>query len=140
MISLSKIEQVMHSSFGTTKLYKRSYGSYMDYTDGIMNVQEELNMYWFVDLMYSHMPTVVKDYHETDEGFYVVELVTDNNHRTLFKVTRELYNEDTEDYDEIIVTQQDLEYTDLPKCTMKFFLELACLEPLTFRLLCPSEH
>jgi len=139
-ITAQDVERVMCSSFGSEIFYKRDYGKYMDYTQGVMNVQNELNMYWFVDVMYSHMPAVILDYKtsEDDEWFYVVELTVEDNHTAKFRIFKEDYS--SGDYAEKDIAVQDIEYVDLPKCTMKFFLALANYEPLVFRLLCPSEH
>lgn len=139
-VTAEKIERVMNSSIGSMTFFKREYGKNMDYTEGVMNVQRELNMYWFVDLVYSHMPEVVFNYSITEDHFYLVRLDVNDDNTAHFSITREEYDEELEDYKDIVVTEQDIEYTDLPKCTMKFFLELANYEPLTFRLLCPSEH
>ena len=89
--------------------------------------------------MYSHMPAVIEDYKETEEHFYIVELKV-QDHKAKFTITRELYNNTTNDYDYIIVAEQDIEYTDLPNYNFKFFLGLASDTPLVFRLLCPSEY
>jgi len=140
MITAEKIDRVMNSSIGSMTFFKRSYGKNMDYTEGVMNVQRELNMAWFIDLMYSHMPAVVMNYNITEDHFYLVVLNVNEDSTAHFSITREEYDEDIEDYKDEVVAEQDIEYTDLPKCTMKFFLELANYEPLTFRLLCPSEH
>jgi hypothetical protein len=140
MITADKVERVMNSSIGSMTFFKRDYGKYMDYTEGVMNVQRELNMFWFVDLMYSHISKVVDNYCITEDHFYLVRLDVNDDNTAYFSITREVYDEDIEDYKDEIVAEQEIEYTDLPKCTMKFYLELANYEPLTFRLLCPSEH
>ena len=140
MITADKVERVMNSSIGSMTFFKRDYGKYMDYTEGVMNVQRELNMFWFVDLMYSHISKVVDNYCITEDHFYLVRLDVNDDSTAYFSITREVYDEDIEDYKDEIVAEQEIEYTDLPKCTMKFYLELANYEPLTFRLLCPSEH
>lgn len=138
-VTAEKIQRVMNSSIGSMTFFKRDYGKNLDYTEGVMNVQRELDMFWFVDMMYSHMPKIVEDYCITEETFYVVELNVNDNNTATFRVFREDYDDEGE-YSEVDIVRQDIEYTDLPKCTMKFFLELANYEPLTFRLLCPSEH
>ena len=140
MITADKVERVMNSSIGSMTFFKRDYGKYMDYTEGVMNVQRELNMFWFVDLMYSHISKVVDNYCITEDHFYLVRLDVNDDSTAYFSITREVYDEDIEDYKDEIVAEQEIEYTDLPKCTMKFYLGLANYEPLTFRLLCPSEH
>ena len=86
------------------------------------------------------MPAVGEDHNKTEETFYVVKLDVKDDSTADFTITREHYDEVSEDYQDIVVAEQHIDYTDLPKCTMKFFLELANWEPLVFRLLCPSEH
>ena len=139
-VTAEQINSIMHESIGSMTAFKRSYGKYMDYTEGVMNVQRKLSMYWFIDLMYSLMIKVVDDYCITEESFYVVKLTVSNDHTAVLDITREEYNEDTDEYKDIVVAREEIDYTDLPQCEMKFFLELANLDPLVFRLLCPSEH
>ena len=69
MITEAKVNEVMNSSIGSMTFYKREYGKNMDYTEGVMEVQRQLGMYWFVDMMYSHMPAVVEDHNKTEETF-----------------------------------------------------------------------
>ena len=139
-VTVEKINSVMNSSIGSMTFYKREYGKNMDYTEGVMEVQRQLGMYWFVDMMYSHMPAVVEDHNKTEETFYVVKLDVNDDNTAHLTITREHYDKVSDDYKDIIIAEQHIDYTDLPKCTMKFFLELASWEPLVFRLLCPSEH
>ena len=139
-VTAEKIQRVMNSSIGSMTFFKRDYGKNMDYTEGVMEVQRQLGMYWFVDMMYSHMPAIVFNHSITEETFYLVKLDVNDDNTAVLTVSREQYDETSDEYKDIIVVEQHIEYTDLPKCTMKFFLELANYEPLTFRLLCPSEH
>lgn len=140
MITEARVNELMNSSIGSMTFFKRDYGKYMDYTEGVMNVQRELNMAWFIDMMYSHMPAVVMNHNITEDTFYLVRLDVNEDSTAHLSITREVYDEDVDDYRDEVVAEQHIEYTDLPKCTMKFFLELANWEPLVFRLLCPSEH
>lgn len=139
MIDKNYIEQVMNESFGTEHWFKRAPFQGFVYTDGVMNVQEKLNMHWFVDMVISYIPTVIKDSKESEETFYTVVLKVEADHRAYFEISREIYDENG-DYQDFIVAKQDIEYTDLPECEMKFFLELADYNPITFCLQCPSEH
>ena len=75
-----------------------------------------------------------------DQGYEMDSLDVNDDNTAVLTVSREQYDETSDEYKDIIVVEQHIEYTDLPKCTMKFFLELANWEPLVFRLLCPSEH
>ena len=138
-VTAQQISNIFAQATGSEMFFKRDYGKYMDYTEGVMNIQRECDMAWFIDLMYSHMPAVIEDYKETEEHFYIVELKV-QDHKAKFTITRELYNNTTNDYDYIIVAEQDIEYTDLPNYNFKFFLGLASDTPLVFRLLCPSEY
>lgn len=139
-VTVEKINSVMNSSTGSMTFYKREYGKNMDYTEGVMEVQKQLGMYWFVDMMYSLMPEVVFNHSITEATFYMVKLYVNDDSTANLTITREHYDEKSDEYKDIIVAEQHIDYTDLPQCTMKFYLELANWEPLVFRLLCPSEH
>lgn len=138
-VTAEKIDRLMHDSCGSMTFFKRNNGKYMDYTEGVMVLQIECEMFWFIDLMYSHMLAVVDDHCVTEETFYVVNLNVKDN-KAKFTITREYYDENTDEYSDVVIAEQDIEYTDLPNYDFKFFLELANYNPLTFRLLCPSEH
>lgn len=137
-LTTNYINEVMNSSVGTSQYLTRDMNAPLVYTDGVNYVQKALDMYWFVDMVYSHMPAVVKDHKQTEETFYVVKLVVNSEHQATFIITREDYTE--EGIEEVQVASQEVQYTDLPECQMKFFLELAQWQPLVYCLLCPSEH
>ena len=139
MIDKNYIEQVMNESIETEHWFRRAPFQGFVYTDGVMNVQEKLNMHWFVDMVVSYIPTVIKDFKEKEETFYTVKLVVDEDHKARFTISRELFD-DEGNYIDWNIVKQDIEYADLPECEMMFFLELADYDPVTFCLLCPSEH
>lgn len=139
MFDKNYVEEVMSESIGTEHWYRRAPFQGFVYTDGVMNVQEKLNMYWFVDMVASYMPDVIKDFNKTGESFYVAVLKVNKDHTAKFKIQKEV-EDDNCTYIEIKIAEQDIKYTDLPECEMRFFLELADCDPVTFCLLCPSEH
>lgn len=139
MVTKERIEELMSESIGSEHWYRREPFTGFVYTDGVMTIQNELNMFWFVDMVVSYIPTVIKDFKKSEETFYTVVLKVEADHRAYFEISREIYDENG-DYQDFIVAKQDIEYTDLPECEMKFFLELAEYNPTTFCLLCPSEH
>ena len=139
MVTKEKIEELMSQSIGTEHWYRREPFTGFVYTDGVMAIQQELNMFWFVDMVVLYIPTVIKDYYKTQETFYTVELKVQADHTARFTISRELFD-DEGNYIDWNIAKQDIEYTDLPECEMKFFLELADGNPTTFCLLCPSEH
>lgn len=137
-VTAEKVKQVMNSSIGSMTFYKRNNSKYMDYTEGLMNVQRELGMFWFIDLCYSRMSDVTKDYNKTHEYFYIVKLDVKEDNTAIFTIEREETVGDDTTY--VKVAAQVLPYADLPKCEMKFYLILINESPLMFRLLLPSEY
>lgn len=134
-VTAAQIKNIQNQSIGSMTFFKRSNSHFMDYTEGVMALQRECNMYWFVDLMYSHMPKIVEDFQESEEYIYFVTLDVKEDHTAYFKVFRELY-----DGTEFTVTEQEIPYVDLPKIELKFYLELANRTPLVFRLMNPLER
>lgn len=138
--TVEQIKNIMYQSTGSVTFFKRTGSQYMDYTEGVMALQRECDMYWFVDLMYSHMPAIVKDFQETEETFYIVYLDVAEDKSAKLKIIREGYDHGTGETVDIVVVEQDIPYVDLPKIELKFFLELASYEPLVYRMCCPMEH
>lgn len=140
MVTTLEVNEVLRSSYGTSTYYKRFPFYNMVYTDGVMAFCDKCEAHWLVDMVGSYMPAVEKDHKETEETFYMVKLFVNDNHQARFVITREIYNDQVEQYEEIDIAEQEIEYTDLPKCEVKMYLELAQWQPPLFCLLCPSEH
>lgn len=145
MITYATALEVFNRNCGSQNLYKRSYCNTLVYTDGVMDFQQTLNAFWFVDNVISYMPDVIKDYHITKDYFYVVELSLNKNHKGQIIVYREGYIDGN--YQECIpVIKQKIPYIDLPvdvkeKATKySFFLELSNAEKTEFTLMLPLEH
>lgn len=139
-LTTEQVNEICHSSFGTSAWHKRTNSTGMVYTDGVMYFQTRCNAYWFIDLMYSHMPAVLKDYKETEEGIYFVHLTVNTDNTATVKIVREEHDTELEETKEVEVVAQDIPYTDLPPCHVTMYLELCSLDPLAFCLLMPSEH
>lgn len=137
-VTATQIKNILNQSIGSMTFFKRNNSQYMDYTEGVMALQRECDMYWFVDLMYSHMPAIIKDHKESEETFYVVKLNVNEKHEGVLSIVKEVYTVDSEGEEEIV--NQEIPYVDLPKIELKFYLELANYTPLVFRLLLPQEH
>lgn len=139
MFDKNYVEQVMSESIGTEHWFKRAPFQGFVYTDGVMNVQEKLNMHWFVDMVVSYIPKVIKDFKKSNKSFYIVDLEVKADHTARFTISRTLEDEEG-NYIDWNVVKQNIEFTDLPECEMKFYLDLVKETPTTFCLLCPSEY
>ena len=139
-VTATQIKNILNQSIGSMTFFKRNNSQHMDYTEGVMALQKECDMYWFVDLMYSHMPAIVENFQDTEEHIYFVTLDVKEDHTAYFKVYREYYDDKADKYRECTVVEQEIPYVDLPKIELKFYLELANYTPLVFRLLLPQEH
>lgn len=136
MITREEIDTVMSSSIGTEQWYHRDYCEQLIYTDGVMYAQKRLNIYWLIDTLISFMPKIIEDNKKSDEWLYEVKLVVYSDHTALLKIFRELENFD----EPFTVVEQNIAYTDLPECVIRFYLERVHQNGHTFCLLCPSEH
>lgn len=139
MVTKEYIDKLMSESIGTEHWFRREPFQCFVYTDGVMRIQQELGMYWFVDMVLSYIPKVIKDFKKSNKSFYTVELKVKADHTARFTISRELVDEEG-NYIDWNVVKQDIEFTDLPECEMKFYLDLVKETPTTFCLLCPSEY
>lgn len=86
MITYNTVEQIYNNNHGSFEFYKRAYCSNLIYTEGIMDFQTKLNAHWFVDLVVSYMPALLKTYNETKDSFYVVEIVLNQKQEGYFEI------------------------------------------------------
>lgn len=139
-ITLDELNEAMNMSCGSENWYKHSVVPSLVFTDGVHYVRSKAGAYWLVDLVASYMPAVLKAVKELKETFFVVRIETDDEQIGLFTITREEWTEEG-DVKTVDVVRQNIEHTDLPAgADIKFFLELAQLDPVVMCLLCPSEH
>lgn len=140
-VSVGKFNQVLNSSIGTTTYFKRAGSNGLVYTDGIMALQKECDMCWFVDVVYSHFHKVIEDYNKTRESIYFVKMEVAEDSSAVFKIVREEYTEENENgFVDIVVAEQEIPYVDLPQVSFTLYIELADVDPVLFLLLSPSEH
>ena len=136
----TQIKSIIENAHGTEHWYRHWATSHMVYTDSIKTLAEQCGMYWFVDVVASHMPSVLKQFKETEETFFVASIITDDEQRAVFTISYECYDDDG-NYLEKNVAYQEIPYVDLPKqFEMKFFLELAEWEQPIYCLMCPGDH
>lgn len=138
MIKKERLEQLMTDSIGTEHYYKRPPFEGLVNTDGVINIQYEADMFWFVDMVGGYIPDVIKEYKKAQDGFFLVNLHVNKDHTAKFWICREVYEEGKYKYPDVVA--QDIPYIDLPDCDLQFFLELLQESPIKFCLLCPSEH
>lgn len=139
-VTAEVVNEVLNSSIGTTTWYKRGFCNTLIYTDGVMAFQQTCDAHWLVDVVVSYMPVIMRDYLQTSNSFYIVSLAVDGNNEGTFTITKEEYNSESNDFINKVVVSQVIPYVDLPEVDIKFYLELANLEPIQFCLLCCSEH
>lgn len=142
MITEQDIEEAMTASHGTENWYSREPFKALVYTDGVMFAQSKLGLSWLVDMVGTYTPDILQDFQTSGESFYTVKLKVNEDHTAMFTITREVYvkEELSGAYEDFVVAEQKIEYADLPQCELTFFLELLTTQPVTFCLLCPSEH
>ena len=137
-LTTEEVKEILNSSNGTAHYYKPFPALGMIYTDGVKYFAEKCGAYWLIDLINSHMNTIIKDCKESEEYIYFLFLEVKDN-KAVFKATREVYNGEQEVLQKVVASQ-DIEFTDLPDCSVKFYLQVAEWEPLTLCLMCPSEY
>lgn len=136
-LTTEQVKEILNSSNGTEHYYKPFPALGMIYTDGVKYFAEKCGAYWLIDLINSHMPAIIKDCKESEEYIYFLFLEV-KDHKAIFKAIREVYN--GEEVSEKVVASQEIPFTDLPDCSVKFYLQVAEWEPLTLCLLCSSEY
>ena len=145
MIKYNTVKEIYSRNFGSMQLFKRNYFDKLVYTEGIMDFQNTLNAFWVVENVISYMPKVIKEFQESEDTFFVVEICLNQDKKGYMEVYREGYIGN--DYHEhITVIKQDIPFIDLPLnpddeiTTCKFYLALSNYEPLQFTLMLPSEY
>jgi hypothetical protein len=133
------VKEIYLRNYGSETFYRRNYCDNLVYTEGIMDFQKTLNAYWVVYVIISILAKVIKNYNETDDGFYVVTIKVRENDKSTLKIYREGYVDGI--YNECIeVIKLTYLNTNLPVFDYKFYLILSNLEPITFTLLLTSEY
>lgn len=145
MITYNTVKEIYSRNYGSMQLFKRNYFDKLLYTEGIMDFQNTLNAFWIVDNVISYMPKVIKEFRESEDTFFVVEICFNQDKKGYMEVYREGYIGN--DYHEYIsVIKQDMPFINLPLnpddeiTTCKFYLVLSNYEPLQFTLMLPSEY
>ncbi len=133
------VNEIYSRNFGSEYYYKRAYCDNLRYTEGLMDFQNTLNAYWFVDNIISYMPKIIQTYKQTDDYFYIITIKINDDSSGIIEVFSEGYIEGK--YNEHIpVIKQEIPYIDLPKYDYKFYLALASAEPILFTLLLVTEY
>lgn len=146
MPTYSDVQAIYNRNTGTTHYYQRPYCSTLLYTDGIMDFQENLEAYWFVDTVISHIPTILECFNKTEDGFFVVEILIDKNNQGKIEIFREGIDQNGNYNERIIVICQEIPFIDLPiednkhKTTYKMYLQLANYTPIQFVLMLTTEY
>ena len=139
-ITNDTIQSIIAQAHGTEHWYREPLSPHLVYTDSIKALAEECGMYWFIGVVGTHMPAVLEQFKSTEDTFFTVEMKTDDEHRAVFTINYEQYNEVTDEYEEKNVAYQEIPYVDLPQCEFTLFLELADWEQQIFCLMCPGDH
>ena len=84
----SIVKEIYLRNYGSETFYRRNYCDNLVYTEGIMDFQKTLNAYWVVDVIISILAKVIKNYNETDDGFYVVTIKVRENNKSTLKIYR----------------------------------------------------
>lgn len=133
------VKEIYGRNYGSGYYYKRAYCDNLRYTEGLMDFQNTLNAYWFIDIIISYMPKIIQTYKQTNDYFYIITIKINDDSSGTIEVFREGYINDK--YNEhITVIKQKIPYIDLPKYDYKFYLALASAEPILFTLLLTSEY
>ena len=139
------VKEIYGRNHGSQTFYKRETCSNLIYTEGGMDFAETLEDHWLIDTIISHLPTVIKEGKQHDDGFFIVELSLKQSKECLFEIFREGYI-DGEYQKYIRVAKQIIPYADLPTkfdediTSYKFYLIKSSAQPLIYTLLLPSEY
>ena len=139
------VKEIYGRNYSSQTFYKRETCSNLIYTEGLMDFAETLEAHWLIDTIISHLPAVIKEGKQHDDGFFIVELSLKQSKECLFEIFREGYIDD--EYQKYIrVAKQIIPYADLPTkvdediTSYKFYLIKSSAQPLIYTLLLPSEY
>lgn len=145
MITYNTVKEIYGRNFGSMQLFKRNHFDKLVYTEGVMDFQNILNAFWVVDNVISYMPKVLKTFKETEDTFYVIEIVLKQDKTGYMEVYHEGFINNNY-HEHITVIKQDIPFIDFPLnpdeeiTTCKFYLILSNYEPLQFTFMLTSEY
>lgn len=134
------VDKIFNRHNGSESFYRRSYCEQLIYTEGILDFQQTLNAYWYVDCIINNLPKIIFTAKAVDDGFFIVKIkVNSKKNNGLLEIYREGYVNNV--YNEhITVFKQRIPDIDLPKYDYKFYLVWTNVDPIVFTLLLPSEY
>lgn len=107
MTTAEKLQQELSQHYGTENYYKHPLNATMVYTDGVKAFAEAAEAYWLLDIMATEVAALL----ETEE-FLSIELIVAGGKAKLF----------ADDGNSTILYVRDIEYTDCPTGSWKFFM------------------
>jgi len=117
MIEATTLEQELQQFTGTEQYYFNSMYKWMNYTDGVKFLAERAGAYWLLDII----GTELKQF---NDDFQIIELEVANNKAVITS---------KRDTNEPNLWDRNIEFTDFPEGTWKFYL-------IDGVLLLPSEY
>lgn len=107
MITADELTNKLSHYYGTEGYYSHPLSKNMMYTDGVQAFAELAGAYWLLDIMATEVAPLLNT-----EDFLSIELIVANSKGKLF----------VDDGNDAILFTREIEFTDCPTGTWKFFM------------------
>ena len=134
------VQEIYSRNYGSVNFYHRNYYKSLIYTEGILDFQQTLKAYWFVDWVIVNMKNVIATYKANDDGFVVITIKINKQKHCILEIFREGFVEGNY-CEHITVIKEEVYTTNLPIYdNYKFYLILSNPNPIQFTLLLTTEY
>ena len=134
------VQEIYSRNYGSVNFYHRNYYKSLIYTEGILDFQQTLKAYWFVDWVIVNMKNVIATYKANDDGFFVITIKFNKQKHCILEIFREGFMEGNY-CEHITVIKEKVYTTNLPIYdNYKFYLILSNPNPIQFTLLITTEY
>ena len=134
------VQEIYSRNYGSVNFYHRNYYKSLIYTEGILDFQQTLKAYWFVDWVIVNMKNIIATYKANDDGFFVITIKFNKQKHCILEIFREGFMEGNY-CEHITVIKEKVYTTNLPiSDNYKFYLILSNPNPIQFTLLLTTEY
>ena len=83
------VQEIYSRNYGSVNFYHRNYYKSLIYTEGILDFQQTLKAYWFVDWVIVNMKNIIATYKANDDGFFVITIKFNKQKHCILEIFRE---------------------------------------------------
>ena len=107
------VQEIYSRNYGSVNFYHRNYYKSLIYTEGILDFQQTLKAYWFVDWVIVNMKNIIATYKANDDGFFVITIKFNKQKHCILEIFREGFVEGNY-CEHITVIKEEVYTTNLP--------------------------